>query len=136
MANTSPPTSAPRKKPLLSRTSTAVKSSGRSAVSGSATKKKGRKNLPFFSKKLLTNNQIRAIIQLQKRDKKEANKMIRNTYYKVMNERDEVFTTTDSLREAKKVAKATAIERKEWIWVIDVLNDNEVVMYEEDGKEF
>jgi hypothetical protein len=62
--------------------------------------------------------------------------MIRNTYYKVMNERDEIFTTTDSLREAKKVAKATAIERKEWIWVIDVLNDNEVVMYEEDGKEF
>ena len=62
--------------------------------------------------------------------------MIRNTYYKVMNENDEVFITTDSLREAKKVAKATAIERKEWIWVIDVLNDNEVVMYEEDGKEF
>jgi hypothetical protein len=53
-----------------------------------------------------------------------------------MNEMDDVFLTTDSLREAKKVAKATAIERKEWIWVIDVLNDYEVVMYEEDGKEF
>ena len=53
MASTSPPTSAPRKKPLLSRTSTAVKSSGKSAVSGSATKKKGRKNLPFFLKKTL-----------------------------------------------------------------------------------
>jgi hypothetical protein len=87
-------------------------------------------------KKGLTNHPFCAIIQLQKRDKKEVNKMIRNTYYKVMNERDEVFTTTDSLREAKKVAKATAIERKEWIWVIDVLNDNEVVMYEVDGKEF
>ena len=62
--------------------------------------------------------------------------MIRNTYYKVMDEDDEVYLTTDSLREAKKVAKATAIERNRWIWVIDVLNDNEVVMYEEDGKEF
>ena len=62
--------------------------------------------------------------------------MIRNTYYKVMNQDDEVFLTTDSLREAKKVAKATAVERSEWIWVIDVLNDAEVVMYEEDGKEF
>ena len=62
--------------------------------------------------------------------------MIRNTYYKVMNEDDEVFLTTDSLREAKKVAKATAVERGEWVWVIDVLNDAEVVMYEEDGKEF
>lgn len=62
--------------------------------------------------------------------------MIKNTYYKVMNERDDVFVTTDSLREAKKVARATAIKRKEWIWVIDVLNDNEVVMYEENGIEF
>ena len=62
--------------------------------------------------------------------------MVRNTYYKVMNEEDKVFITTDSLREAKKVAKATAIERKEWIWVIDVLNDTEVAMYEKDGKEF
>ena len=62
--------------------------------------------------------------------------MIKNTYYKVMNERDDVFATTDSLREAKKNAKATAIERKEEMWVIDVLNDNEVVMYETNGKEF
>ena len=62
--------------------------------------------------------------------------MTRNTYYKVMNEMDEVFTTTDSLHEAKEVAKATAVERKEWVWVIDVLNNEEVVMYEEDGKEF
>lgn len=62
--------------------------------------------------------------------------MIKNTYYKVMNERNDVFTTVETLREAKAIAKKTAIERKEWIWVIDVLNDNEVVMYEEDGKEF
>ena len=62
--------------------------------------------------------------------------MTRNTYYKVMNEMDEVFLTTDNLREAKKVAKATAVERKEWIWVIDVLNNEEVVMYEENGVEF
>jgi DNA-directed RNA polymerase specialized sigma subunit len=84
----------------------------------------------------LTKAPFHAIIKVQKRDTKEVTKMIRNTYYKVMNETDEVFTTTDSLREAKKVAKAIAIERKEWIWVIDVLNNNEVVMYEEDGKEF
>ena len=62
--------------------------------------------------------------------------MIKNTYYKVMNERDDVFATVETLREAKVIAKRTAIERKEWIWVIDVLNDNEVVMYEENGKEF
>jgi hypothetical protein len=62
--------------------------------------------------------------------------MIRNTYYKVMNENDEVFATTDSLHEAKEVAKATAIERKEWTWVIDVLNNDEVVMYKENGVEF
>jgi hypothetical protein len=62
--------------------------------------------------------------------------MIRNSYYKVMNEHDDIFATVETIREAKKIAKATAIERKEWIWVIDVLNDYEVVMYEEDGKEF
>ena len=62
--------------------------------------------------------------------------MIRNSYYKVMNENDDVFATVETIREAKKIAKATAIKRKEWIWVIDVLNDYEVVMYEEDGKEF
>lgn len=62
--------------------------------------------------------------------------MIRNTYYKVMDEDNKVYLTTDSLREAKKVAKATAIKEGKWIWVIDVLNDNEVVMYEENGVEF
>ena len=62
--------------------------------------------------------------------------MVKNTYYKVMNERDEVFATVETRREAKAIAKKTAIERKEWIWVIDVLNNNEVAMYEEDGKEF
>ena len=62
--------------------------------------------------------------------------MIKNTYYKVMNERDEVFATVEIRREAKAIAKKTAIERKERIWVIDVLNNNEVAVYEEDGKEF
>ena len=62
--------------------------------------------------------------------------MIKNTYYKVMNEEDEVFATVETRKEAKVIAKKTAIERKECIWVIDVLNNNEVVMYEEDGKEF
>jgi hypothetical protein len=62
--------------------------------------------------------------------------MIRNSYYKVMNENDDIFATVETIREAKKIAKATAIERKEWIWVIDVFRDYEVVMYEEDGKEF
>ena len=62
--------------------------------------------------------------------------MIKNTYFKVMNERDEVFAIAETRREAKAIAKKTAIERKERIWVIDVLNDNEVALYEEDGKEF
>ena len=62
--------------------------------------------------------------------------MIRNTYFKVMNELDEVFVVVETRKEAKAIAKKTAIERKEWIWVIDVLNDNEIVMYDEDGKEF
>ena len=62
--------------------------------------------------------------------------MIKNTYYKIMNEQDTVFAVVENRREAKAIAKKTAIERKEWIWVIDVLNNNEVAMYEEDGKEF
>ena len=62
--------------------------------------------------------------------------MIKNTYFKVMNEKDEVFATVETCREAKAIARKTAIERKDWIWVIDVLNNNEVAMYEEDGKEF
>ena len=62
--------------------------------------------------------------------------MDRNGYYKVMNENDELFLATDNLLEAKKIAKATALERKEWIWVIDTFRDYEIVMYEEDGKEF
>lgn len=57
------------------------------------------------------------------------------TYYKVMNEDDDVFITTESLREAKKVAKATAIERGEWIWVINVMRDAETAVYDENGTE-
>ena len=62
--------------------------------------------------------------------------MIKNTYYKVMNERDDVFATTETRREAKTIASKTAKERKEWIWVIDILNNNEVAVYDEKGKEF
>lgn len=62
--------------------------------------------------------------------------MIKNTYYKAMDEVDNVFVTTDSLREAKKIAKATAKKNKTMVWVIDVLNDNEVVVYNEKGEEW
>lgn len=62
--------------------------------------------------------------------------MIKNTYYKVMNERDAVFATTETRREAKAIAAKTAKERKEWIWVIDILNNNEVAVYNEKGEEF
>jgi hypothetical protein len=53
-----------------------------------------------------------------------------------MNERDDVFATTETRREAKAIASKTAKERKEWIWVIDILNNNEVAVYDEKGKEF
>ena len=62
--------------------------------------------------------------------------MIRNSYYKVMNELDDVFVTVETRKEAKKIAKATAKERKECIWVIDVLNDTEIAVYNEKGIEF
>ena len=62
--------------------------------------------------------------------------MIRNSYYKVMNELDDVFATVETRKEAKIIAKATAKERKEWIWIIDVLNDNEIAVYNEKGIEF
>ena len=62
--------------------------------------------------------------------------MIKNTYYKVMNEKDDVFATTETRREAKVIASKTAKEQKEWIWVIDILNNNEVAVYDEKGNEF
>ena len=61
--------------------------------------------------------------------------MTRNTYYKVMNEMDEVIATTETKTEAKKVAKREAKNRKEMLWVIDVLNDNEVAVYDAKGNE-
>ena len=62
--------------------------------------------------------------------------MIRNSYYKVMNELDDALETVETRKEAKIIAKATAKERKEWIWVIDVLNDTEIAVYNEKGIEF
>ena len=62
--------------------------------------------------------------------------MIKNTYYKVMNELDEVIATVEIRTEAKKIAKKEAKNRKEMLWVIDVLNDNEVAVYDEKGEEF
>ena len=62
--------------------------------------------------------------------------MIKNTYYKVMNELDDVIATVETRTEAKKIAKKEAKSRKEMLWVIDILNDNEVVVYDEKGEEF
>lgn len=62
--------------------------------------------------------------------------MIKNTYYKVMNELDEVIATVETRTEAKKIAKKEAKSRKEMLWVIDILNDNEVAVYDEKGEEF
>ena len=62
--------------------------------------------------------------------------MIKNTYYKVMNELDEVIVTVETRTEAKKIAKKEAKNRKEMLWVIDVLNENEVAVYDEKGEEF
>lgn len=62
--------------------------------------------------------------------------MIKNTYYKVMNELDDVIATVETRTEAKKIAKKEAKSRKEMLWVIDVLNDNEVAVYDEKGEEF
>ena len=63
-------------------------------------------------------------------------KMIKNTYYKVMNELDDVIATVETRTEAKKIAKKEAKSRKEMLWVIDILNDNEVAVYDEKGEEF
>ena len=62
--------------------------------------------------------------------------MTKNTYYKVMNELDEVITTVETKREAKSIAKKEAKARKEMLWVIDVLNDNEVAVYDNKGNEW
>ena len=62
--------------------------------------------------------------------------MIKNTYYKVMNELDDVIATVETRTEAKKIAKKEAKSRKEMLWVIDVLNDNEVAVYDEKGEEW
>lgn len=62
--------------------------------------------------------------------------MIKNTYYKVMNELDDVIATVETRTEAKKIAKKEAKSRKEMLWVIDVLNDNEIAVYDEKGEEF
>ena len=62
--------------------------------------------------------------------------MIKNTYYKVMNELDDVIATVETKTEAKKIAKKEAKSRKEMLWVIDILNDNEVAVYDEKGEEF
>ena len=62
--------------------------------------------------------------------------MIRNTYYKVMNEMDEVIAAVETKTEAKKIAKKEAKSRKEMLWVIDVLNDNEVAVYDTKGNEW
>lgn len=60
--------------------------------------------------------------------------MIRNTYYKVMNENDKVFACVETRKEAKAIAKRVAKSGHEWVWVIDVLNDNEVAVYNENGE--
>lgn len=60
--------------------------------------------------------------------------MVKNTYYKVMNEIDEVIACVEARREAKAIAKKAAKSRREWVWVIDVLNDNEVAAYNENGE--
>ena len=62
--------------------------------------------------------------------------MIKNTYYKVMNELDEVIATVETRTEAKTPPKKEAKNRKEMLWAIDVLNDNEVAVYDEKGEEF
>lgn len=62
--------------------------------------------------------------------------MIRNSYYKVINEMDEVIAIVESRAEAKKVAKKEAKSRKEMLWVFDVLNDNDVAVYDDKGNEW
>ena len=62
--------------------------------------------------------------------------MIKNTYYMVMNELDDEIARVETRREAKKIAKKEAVARKEMLWVIDVLNDNEIAVYDEKGEEF
>ena len=53
-----------------------------------------------------------------------------------MNELDDVIATVETRTEAKKIAKKEAKSRKEMLWVIDVLNDNEIAVYDEKGEEF
>lgn len=62
--------------------------------------------------------------------------MTKNTYYKVMNEMDDVIAIVETKVEAKKIAKREAKARKEMLWVIDVLNDNEVAVYDNKGNEW
>lgn len=59
--------------------------------------------------------------------------MIKNTYYKVMDEMDKVFACVETRKEAKAIAKKTAKASHCWVWVIDVLNDNEIAVYNENG---
>ena len=84
----------------------------------------------------MTNDSQNAIIKTQRERKREVITMIRNTYYKVMNEMDEVIATVETKTEAKKIAKKEAKSRKEMLWVIDVLNDNEVAVYDAKGNEW
>ena len=62
--------------------------------------------------------------------------MTKNTYYKVMNETDKVIATVETENEAKQIAKKEAKARKEMLWVVDVLNDNEVAVYDNVGIEW
>ena len=62
--------------------------------------------------------------------------MTKNTYYKVMNELDAVIAIAENRAEANRVAKEEAKNRKEMLWVIDVLNNNEVAVYDENGNEW
>ena len=62
--------------------------------------------------------------------------MTKNTYYKIMNELDAVIAIAENRTEAKEIAKAEAKNRKETLWVIDVLNNNEIAVYDENGNEW
>ena len=53
-----------------------------------------------------------------------------------MNELDDVIATVETKRKAKSIAKKEAKARKEMLWVIDVLNDNEVAVYDNKGNEW
>ena len=62
--------------------------------------------------------------------------MTKNTYYIIMNELDNVVAVAEERNEAKEIAKNVAQNRREMLWVIDVLNDNEVAVYDENGNEW